>query len=234
MNDAQIYNQAVAAAWEIVRSAVFNYHYHEDLAQHYACIADWMKFFIPVSIVLSVFLAMWPAPAVEKAPVRRWRVRITNVLAFVLAIVSIVLWVRTPDGKLAEHQVLSKQWLFLKGQAEKLRSDLYDMGPTKQKVPAEMLAKLDLFQTQMNALYQGEMDTKDQYYFDLATVQARQDLYGIDVITHEQAVQEYERRKKKGLIPWRETADGKKPDDKKHSGKLDHPSDRSLLSSFSN
>ena len=68
MNNAdQIYNQAVDNVWEALRTAMFNYLYHEDVAAHYHSVAFWMRIATPALIVLGVVAAMWQPPAAEKA-----------------------------------------------------------------------------------------------------------------------------------------------------------------------
>ena len=211
MNNDQIFNKAVDDVWELVRGAWFNYFYHSDLAAHYDRIAFWLKLATPSLIILGVAAAMWPAPPVERAEEKQRRLRLNSVLAVLLAGGSIVTWVMTPDGQLTEHLVLSKEWLAVTQQVDKLRSDLHALAPTNEKVPAEMLAKIELFQGQESALYQGEIEPKVQDYYDTATIQARQQLYGVNVKTKEDAEKEYDRRKKLGTIPWRNTADRRQP-----------------------
>ena len=117
----------------------------------------------------------------------------------------------TPDGQLSEHQVLSKQWLAMVRQVEDIRTKLHALGPTKQTVPPEMLAQIAILQNEETALLQGEIDPTIKKYYDLAVVETRQQIYGSDVTTKQQAIDEFDRRQRLGKTPQRQTADGKQP-----------------------
>jgi hypothetical protein len=210
MSDAnKIYVEAVKDAWEAYRGAMFNHIYHEDMAAHYERVAFWLKIATPTLIVLGVVAAMWQAPGAETAPEKRKRVTKLNILAFALALASIVTWAMTPEGQVAEHQVLSKQWLAIVGQIDKVRTALREMGP-KEQVSPEMLAKIELFKDQSSALLQGEIDPKNDYYFELAKVESRKRIYGEHVLTVEDAKREYEKRKAEHRVPER-AADPDRP-----------------------